>query len=25
MYKGISEQFGRPNLGTPSTESIGTG
>jgi transitional endoplasmic reticulum ATPase len=25
MYKGISEQFGHPNLGTPSTESVGTG
>jgi transitional endoplasmic reticulum ATPase len=25
MYKGISEQFGHPNLGTPPTESVGTG
>jgi transitional endoplasmic reticulum ATPase len=24
MYKGISEQFGHPNLGTPPTESVGT-
>jgi transitional endoplasmic reticulum ATPase len=25
MYKGISEQFGQPDLGTPPTESVGTG
>ena len=25
MYKSISEQFGRPNLDTPPTESVGTG
>jgi transitional endoplasmic reticulum ATPase len=25
MYKDISEQFGKPNLGTLSTESVGTG
>lgn len=25
MYKNISEQFGKPNLTTPPTESVGTG
>jgi transitional endoplasmic reticulum ATPase len=25
MYKGISEQFGQPNVGAAPTESVGTG